>query len=80
MINIKTICKHADAMGGKVMSCGFSDGATGYFVSLERVVDGEAHMIPIKETAPLMAYLKRTGARWEYRGNYTGILIYTEAV
>ena len=75
-MTIQTIQKKANACGLQSRQVALTSGNTGIFVSYEYEDEyGQARLHPLKVTLPFERYLKRYKIPYEYRANYTSILI-----
>jgi len=74
-MKLSTIDKKATSLGLDAEPAMLAGHVPALFVSLEKLVDGQARPIDRKTEADLMNYLRRYRVKYEYRGHYTSILI-----
>ena len=76
-MNMQNVIKQAQKAGLSYRMAAMSNGEAGLFVSLEYTDEtGRARIYPQNIEAALLKYLKRYKIPFEYRGNYTSLLIW----
>ena len=75
MLKPKSIQRQAQKLGLTTRREHLTGGDLGVFISLEQVTGGTARPVSPEVTGALIRYLEQYKVPYEYRGNYTSILI-----
>ena len=75
MLKPKSIQRQAQKLGLTTRREQLTGGDIGVFILLEQVIDGRARPVSEEAHNTMIKYLSRYKVPYEYRGNYTSIII-----